>query len=72
MNIAEIRTLMHHLLQRPMLLQYCAPEQRHRLALLHDRLRLDEGGHIGYTAALIEQFANRGKATAVIGSCKNE
>ena len=65
MNIAEIRTLVHHILQRPMLLQYCAPERRHRLALLHDRLQLDEGRHIGYTARLIEQFANRGKASAV-------
>src|SRR5262245_1889258 len=41
MNIAEIRTLVHHSLQRPMLLGYCAPERRNRLALLHDRLRLD-------------------------------
>jgi hypothetical protein len=65
MNIAEIRTLVHHLIQRPMLLSYCAPERRHRLALLHDRLRLDEARHIGYTAALIEEFAQRGKADAV-------
>jgi hypothetical protein len=65
MNIAEIRTLVHHIIQRPMLLEYCAPERRHRLARLHDRLRLDEGRHIGYTAALIEEFANRGKAAAV-------
>jgi hypothetical protein len=65
MNIAEIRTLVHHLIQRPMLLRYCAPENRHRLTLLHDRLRLDEVRHIGYTAALIEEFAQRGKADAV-------
>jgi hypothetical protein len=65
MNIAEIRTLVHHLIQRPMLLAYCAPERRHRLALLHDRLRLDEARHIGYTATLIEEFARRGKADAV-------
>jgi hypothetical protein len=66
MNIAEIRTLMHHLLQRPILLGHCAAEQRHRLARLHDRLRLDEVRHIAYTAALIEASANRGKAAAVI------
>jgi rubrerythrin len=65
MNIAEIRTLVHHLIQRPMLLAYCVPERRHRLALLHDRLRIDEARHIGYTAALIEEFAQRGKADAV-------
>ena len=50
MNIAEIRTLVHHILQRPMLLAYCAPERRRRLARLHDQLRLDEVRHIGYTA----------------------
>jgi hypothetical protein len=60
MNIAEIRTLVHHLLQRPIVLRYCAPERRQRLARLHDRLRLDEARHIGYTAALIEEYAQRG------------
>jgi hypothetical protein len=65
MNIAEIRTLVHHLLQRPMLLGHCAPERRPRLARLHDRLRLDEIRHIGYTAALIEEFALDGEADAV-------
>src|SRR6266849_3683035 len=65
MNIAEIRTLVHHILQRPMLLAYSAPARRSRLALLHDRLRVDEARHIGYTATLIEEFAQRGKADAV-------
>ncbi|HSF05996.1 MAG TPA: hypothetical protein VLG10_09435 [Methylomirabilota bacterium] len=65
MNIAEIRTLVHHLLQRPVLLRYCAPERRYRLARLLDALRLDEVGHIAYTAALIEEFERRGEAGAV-------
>jgi hypothetical protein len=65
MNIAEIRTLIHHVIQKPVLLAYCAPERRDRLARLHDRLWLDEGRHIGYTAALIEEFANRGEASTV-------
>jgi hypothetical protein len=65
MNIAEIRTLVHHLLQRPMLLGHCAPARRRRLARLHDSLRLDEVRHIAYTAALIEEFAHRGEAGAV-------
>jgi hypothetical protein len=65
MNIAEIRTLVHHILQRPMLLAYCAPERQRRLARLHDKLRLDEVRHIGYTATLIEEFAQRGKAGVV-------
>ena len=66
MNIAEIRTLVHHLLQRPVLLGYCAPERRVRLARLHDRLRLDEVRHIAYTAALIEAFARDGEADTVM------
>ena len=65
MNIAEIRTLVHHILQRPMLLGHCAPERRRRLARLHDSLRLDEVRHIAYTAALIEEFAHRGEAGTV-------
>lgn len=65
MNIAEIRTLVHHLLQRPVLLGYCAPERRRRLASLLDALRFDEIRHIAYTAALIEEFARRGEAEAV-------
>ena len=65
MNIAEIRTLVHHLLQRPVLLGYCAPERRRRLAHLLDALRLDEIRHIAYTAGLIEEFARSGEAGAV-------
>jgi hypothetical protein len=64
-NIAEIRTLVHHILQKPVLLAYCAPERRRRLALLHDKLRLDEIRHIGYTAALIEEFSQLGRADTV-------
>ena len=65
MNIAEIRTLVHHLLQRPVLLGYCAPEPRRRLANLLDALRRDEIRHIAYTAALIEEFARSGEAGPV-------
>lgn len=65
MNIAEIRTLVHHLLQRPVLVAYCAPERRGRLARVLDSLRRDEIGHIAYTAALIEDFARRGKGSTV-------
>jgi hypothetical protein len=65
MNIAEIRTLVHHILQRPILLGYCAPERRHRLSRLHDRLRQDELLHISYTAALIDEFARCGQAAVV-------
>jgi hypothetical protein len=60
MNIAEIRTLVHHMLQRPVLRGYCRPERWRRLILLHERLRRDEIRHIAYTARLIEQFAQHG------------
>jgi hypothetical protein len=65
MNIAEIRTLVHHILQRPILLGYCTPDRRHRLSRLHDRLRQDELLHISYTAALIDEFARCGQAAVV-------
>jgi hypothetical protein len=57
MNIAEVRTRCHHLLQRPVLLRYCAPAQRERLRQMLDWLLRDENNHIAYTAHLIERAA---------------
>lgn len=57
MNIAEIRTTIHHIMQRPAIARH-SPESVHRriasvqTALLHDELR-----HVSYTANLIEQRA---------------
>jgi hypothetical protein len=65
MNIAEMRTLVHHTLQRPMLLAHCASEHRHRLVGILDRLLFDETRHIAYTAALIEKAARTGEAGPV-------
>jgi hypothetical protein len=65
MNIAEIRTRVHHLLQRPMLLAHCAVERRDRLLRILDALLFDETRHIAYTAALIEGFARNGGADRV-------
>src|SRR5439155_25597613 len=65
MNIAEIRTRVHHLLQRPMLLAHCAAERRDRLARILDVLLFDETRHIAYTAALIEDFACKGETERV-------
>lgn len=65
MNIAEIRTRIHHLLQRPMLLAHCAADRRERLVRILDRLLFDETRHIAYTAALIEGFAGDGEAELV-------
>jgi len=58
MNIAEIRTRIYHLLQRPVLLdRYCKPEQRPRVLQILDWLLTDETRHIAYTARLIERSA---------------
>jgi len=65
MNIAEIRTRVHHLLQRPMLLAHCPADRRKRLVRMLDTLLLDETRHIAYTAALIEEFARNGQAVQV-------
>src|SRR5262252_5707690 len=62
MNIAEIRTLMHQRLQRPVLLAHCAPERRKQLTHILDVLLTDETRHIAYTATLIEEFARAGGA----------
>ena len=65
MNIAEIRTLIHHRLQRPMLLAHADPGGKRRLGRILDALLLDETRHIAYTAALIEEFACQGQADSV-------
>ncbi|MGC5699419.1 hypothetical protein J4P02_04350 [Pseudomonas sp. NFXW11] len=62
MNIAEIRTRVHHLLQRPILLQFCPAYSRPQLARILDRLLYDETRHIAYTARLIEGFCGSGEA----------
>ncbi|MFB4248625.1 MULTISPECIES: hypothetical protein [Pseudomonas] len=64
MNIAEIRTRVHHLMQRPILLSFCPAHSRPQLARILDRLLYDETHHIAYTARLIEGFCARG-STAV-------
>lgn len=57
MNIAEIRTRVMHLFQRPVLLGYCPPAQRARVRRILDSLLADETRHIAYTARLIERAA---------------
>jgi hypothetical protein len=66
MNIAEIRTRIHHLLQRPMILAHGASERRVRLVRILDGLLFDETRHIAYTGALIDQFARNGEAKHVM------
>jgi hypothetical protein len=66
MNIAEIRTRIYHLLQRPHLLAYCKADQRERVRRILDSLLLDETRHVAYTARLIERAAQETGADAVI------
>lgn len=56
-NIAEIRTTIHHLLQRRALLEQAQPEVHPRLLKTLDRLLGDELRHVGYTAVLIERLS---------------
>jgi rubrerythrin len=58
MNIAEIRTRIYHLLQRPVLLdRRCKANQGPRVRQILDWLLFDETRHIAYTARLIERAA---------------
>jgi hypothetical protein len=66
MNIAEMRTRVQHLFQRPVLLGYCPPKQRVRVRRILDSLLRDETQHIAYTARLIERSAKASGAAHVI------
>jgi hypothetical protein len=57
MNIAEIRTAIHHTMQRPALAGHCPPENLTKVTSLQDALLKDELNHIAYTAMLIEEIS---------------
>lgn len=57
MNLAEMRTRLQHLFQRPLLMKYCPRDRRSRVARILDSLLLDETRHVAYTARLIERAA---------------
>jgi hypothetical protein len=57
MNVAEIRTTIHHVMQRQALAQHCPPENRSAIKAVQDSLLRDELAHVGYTARLIERLA---------------
>ena len=59
MNIAEIRTAIHHIMQRPAIANHCSADQRRRIASIQDSLLRDELKHVSYTAVLIERIASR-------------
>ena len=58
MNIAEIRTAVHHTLQRPMLNSHAPERNGSKIKRLQDDLLSDELRHIAYTGALIERMAS--------------
>ncbi|WP_299491118.1 hypothetical protein [uncultured Shewanella sp.] len=58
MNIAEIRTAMHHMLQRKALEKFCPEENQERMSTISRSLLKDELLHVGYTAKLIEEKAD--------------
>jgi hypothetical protein len=60
MNIAEIRTAIHHLLQRPALSLHCPPASQPNIRRINDSLLRDELRHIAYTAILIQECAQKG------------
>jgi len=57
MNIAEIRTAIHHVMQRPALAAHCSPGIRARVTAIQKSLLRDELHHVAYTAVLIERIA---------------
>lgn len=57
MNIAEIRTTIHHFMQRQVLALHCSSEGLRRAIKVLDSILDDELSHISYSAALIEQKA---------------
>ena len=66
MNLAEIRTRVNHVMQRPVFLAFCPIEHRHRVRRILDSLLVDETRHIAYTARLIERAACKRGAARVM------
>jgi hypothetical protein len=64
-NIGEIRTRIHQLLLRSVIIEHSAPDARGRLAKLVDAVLLDETRHIAYTAELIDQAMREGHTQLV-------
>ncbi len=65
MNLGEIRTRIHQLLMRPVLLSLAPEEATERIDRIVASLMQDETAHIGYTAALIEAAIRDGHESFV-------
>ncbi|HXA16684.1 MAG TPA: hypothetical protein VN380_06825 [Thermoanaerobaculia bacterium] len=57
MNIAEIRTTIHHMLQRAAIAEHCPAANLARATNILDSLLRDELRHVAYTAELIDHKA---------------
>ena len=60
MNIGEIRTRIHQLLLRPVVILHSPPDKHTKLNRILDSLLVDETQHVSYTARLIEQGCAEG------------
>jgi hypothetical protein len=65
MNIGEIRTRLHMHLLAPTVAAFTPEETKPKVELILTSLVRDEVRHIGYTARLMEVWANSGAATLV-------
>ncbi|GLQ51895.1 hypothetical protein ACFFJT_18315 [Dyella flava] len=59
-NIGEIRTRIHQLLLRSVIVLHCEPSVRARLEKIVDSVLFDETRHIAYTAAIIDKAMRDG------------
>jgi hypothetical protein len=57
MNIAEIRTTIHHIMQRASLSNHAPIKKQDQIKAILDSLLRDELSHVAYTASIIEQRA---------------
>lgn len=65
MNIGEIRTRIHQLLLRPVIMLHCAQTGRPKLKRILDAILIDETKHIRYTAGLLDAAITSGQETFV-------
>lgn len=57
-NIGEIRTRIHQMLLRPMILAHCQKERHEKLSILLSSILADETRHVAYTADILEASLN--------------
>jgi hypothetical protein len=71
MNVAEIRTTIHHLMQREALAAHWPVASAGRAVKILDSLLRDELSHVAYTAVLIEERGGEGVAGRLAGRLRD-